>query len=194
MLIPRRTFLKTALAVTAASAADLRAAPTDAAGREFYELRAYRLKTGGTPDLLDGYLEKALVPALDQRGLKNVGVFSEVDVDKRAGTTTPKADTPVWVLIAHPTLESFVGVSGDLNADPAVQTAGASYLDVPKASPAFDRIDAWLYRAFQGMPQSEVPAFSKARTPTRFFEMRDYESHGEKAALNKMAMFNAGEI
>ena len=65
---------------------------------------------------------------------------------------------------------------------------------LPKASPAFDRIDSWLLRAFAGMPNHELPSFSKSRTPTRVFEMRDYESHSELKALSKMAMFNEGEI
>jgi NIPSNAP len=196
MQLPRRQFMKAALAATAASAVDLRAAPaaTGESAREIYELRAYRLKPGAPPDLLDAYLEKAFLPALDRRGVKNVGAFSEVDVDKKAATMKPKENAPVWVLIAHPTFDSFVSGSSDLNADPSVQAAGAAYLDVPKASPVFDRIDVWLYRAFKGMPQMELPEFSKARTPSRFFEMRDYQSHGEKAALNKMAMFDNGEI
>jgi hypothetical protein len=193
----RRTFLKTSLAATAATAisrSPLAAAEASTAGREYYELRAYRLKSGATAAALDAYLEKAFVPALDRRGVKNVGVFTEVEVDKRAVTSKPKADTPVWVLIPHASLEAFAGIAADLNADPAVQAAGADYLTVPKATPAFDRVDTWLYRAFAGMPRMEVPAFSKTRTPTRIFEMRDYESHSEKAALSKMAMFNNGEI
>jgi len=197
MISSRRTFLKTSLAATAATALarmPLAAAEKSAGGRDYFELRAYRLKAGATSAALEGYLEKALVPALDKRGVKNVGVFTEVAVDKKAVTSTPKADTPVWVLIPHSSLESFVSVSADLNADPAVQAAGADYLTVPKASPAFDRVDTWLYRAFAGMPQMAVPAFSKNRTATRIFEMRDYQSHSEKAALNKMAMFNNGEI
>ena len=194
----RRTFLKTSL-VTSASVALTSVAPAAAAatprpGREYYELRSYRLKAGASRAPIEGYIEKALLPALDKRGVKNVGVFTEVDVNKNAGTSTPKADTPVWVLIPHPTLESFVSVSADINQDPAVQKAGADYLKVPKASPAFDRIDSWLLLAFKGMPQLELPAFSKRKTPTRIFEMRDYESHSELMALSKMAMFDNGEI
>lgn len=194
----RRTFLKSSL-VASASAAFASVAPGAAAagargGRECYELRSYRLKPGASRAPLEGYLEKALLPALDQRGVKNVGVFTEIEVNKKDTTSTPKADTPVWVLIPHATLESFVTVAAELNQDPAVQKAGAAYLKVPKADPAFDRIDSWLLLAFKGMPQLQVPAFSKRRTPTRVFELRDYESHSELAALSKMAMFNAGEI
>jgi hypothetical protein len=44
------------------------------------------------------------------------------------------------------------------------------------------------------MPKLAVPAFSKNKTPSRIFELRDYESHSEERAINKMAMFNDGEI
>ena len=196
----RRDFLKTSLAATATTAALAAGVNVSAAekpsmpARDYYELRSYRLKPGASAALLDGYLEKALIPALNKRGLMNVGVFTEVDVNKTAVTSTPKPDSPVWVLITHPTLESFASVTADLNSDAAVQAAGAPYLQVKKATPAFDRLDTWLLRAFAGMPRMELAAFSKNKTPTRIFELRDYESHSEAAALSKMAMFNEGEI
>lgn len=196
MKLQRRDFLKTTLAASASAAlaAPLHAAGSyAAAGREYYDLRAYRLKPGASSTLLDAYLEQALLPALAKRGIKNVGAFTELDVNKPAGTSTPKADSPVWVLIPHATIDSFVGVNAELNADAAVQRAGAAYLGVPKLTPAFERIDSWLLLAFKGMPRHEVPAFSKNKTATRVFEMRDYESHSEQKALNKMAMFDEGE-
>lgn len=195
MRTSRRQFVTTTLAASAAAAAssaDLRAQKP--AAREYYELRAYRLKAGAPTTALDAYFEKALLPALAKRGITAAGVFSELEVDKQAQTSTAKPDTPTWVWIPHATLESFVGVSADLNADPAVQKAGADYLQAPKATPAFDRIDTWLYRAFAGHPAMTVPDFAKKRLPTRVFEMRDYESHSEAKALAKMAMFNEGEI
>jgi hypothetical protein len=198
MKIQRRDFLKTTLVASATAAVATRvqaaSSSSSASGSEYYELRSYRLKSGATHDTIDRYLEKALVPALDKRGIKDVGVFTELEVDKKAGSSKPKADSPIWVLIPHASLQSFADVGMSLNADPAVVKAGAGYLDVPKASPAFERIDSWLYVAFTGMPKHEVPAFSKKKVPTRVFEMRDYESHSEARALNKIAMFNAGEI
>ncbi|MSU23631.1 MAG: twin-arginine translocation signal domain-containing protein [Opitutus sp.] len=193
----RRTFLKTSLAASAAAtlgSVKLSAAEKSAAAREYYELRSYRLKPGKSAEALDRYLAKALIPALNARGVPAVGVFTELDVDKPAATSTPKADSPVWVLIPHASLESFVSVSAALNTDATVQQAGADYLNAPKASPAFDRVDTWLYVAFTGFPKLAVPAFSQRRVPTRVFELRDYESHSELKALNKIAMFNAGEI
>jgi hypothetical protein len=196
MNMKRRSFLKTSLAVsasaTAAVASRVSAAPA-AGAREYYELRSYRLKPGAPRALLESYLEKALLPALDQRGIKHTGVFTELDVNKNAGTSTAKPDTPVWVLIPHANLDSFARVSADLNNDPAVLKAGTDYLQVKKATPAFDRLDTWLLLAFKSMPKMEVPAFVRSRVPTRVFEMRDYESHSEVKALIKMAMFDEGE-
>jgi hypothetical protein len=195
----RRDFLKTTLAAsatTAALAAGVKASAAEKSPvttpRDFYELRSYRLKPGASSALLDGYLADALIPALHARGLASVGVFTEVDVDKKAVTSTPKADSPIWVLITHPTLESFVSVAADLNTDATVQSAGAAYLKAPKATPAFDRLDTWLLRAFTAQPTLAVPSFNKS--PTRIYELRDYESHSEERALSKMAMFNSGEI
>jgi len=201
MSLPRRTFLKTTLAVSASAAlASKLAAGESEQSRDFYELRSYRLhadtrlKTDADPALLDGYLAHALIPALAKRSVGPVGVFTEIDVNKETATASPKADSPVWVLIPHKTLASFVDVSGDINTDPAVVEAGADYLRAPKAHPAFERIDSWLLRAFAGMPRLKLPVFSRDQAPGRVFELRDYESHGELKALNKMAMFNDAEI
>jgi len=186
----RREFLKTSLAVSATAA--LSGAPASALeagaaapGRDYYELRAYRLKAGAPHALLDAYLEKALIPALNARGIAAVGVFTEPEA---------KDGAAVWVLIPHASLDSVAGVTASLNADPAVQAAGAEYLRSPTAAqPAFDRIDSWLMLAFAGLPRLAVPALARDGKP-RIFEMRTYESFSELKALKKVDMFNAGEI
>jgi hypothetical protein len=201
----RRNFLKSSLAASATAALatgiSARAAQTSpsAAARDYYELRAYRLKPDTSSAVLENYLEKALIPALNARGLANVGVFTEVEVDKKAVTAKPTIGTPtapvaIWVLITHPSLESFTQISTELNTDATVQAAAPEFFRTPKANPAYDRVDTWLLRAFAGMPKLAVPAFSKNKTPSRIFELRDYESHSEERALSKMAMFNDGEI
>jgi hypothetical protein len=201
----RRNFLKSSLAASATAALatgiSARAAQTSpsAAARDYYELRAYRLKPDTSSAVLENYLEKALIPALNARGLANVGVFTEVEVDKKAVTAKPKIGTPtapvaIWMLITHPSLESFTQISAELNTDATVQAAAPEFFRTPKSNPACDRVDTWLLRAFAGMPKLAVPAFSKNKTPSRIFELRDYESHSEERALSKMAMFNDGEI
>tara|TARA_B110000305_G_scaffold90349_1_gene101894 strand:+ start:1041 stop:1892 length:852 start_codon:yes stop_codon:yes gene_type:complete len=200
--LPRRQFIKTSLAASAAVTATLGSklsAATETGKQEFYELRCYhlkadsRLKTNGKADLLDTYLEKAYLPALERRGIHGTGVFSELVVDKKAMTSEPMVDSPVWTLTRYASLNDYVGVSAEINADPMVRKTGAEYLDVPKKTPAFERIDSWLLRAFASMPMMEQPEFSRRRVPSRVFEMRDYESHSEAKALVKMAMFNEGE-
>jgi NIPSNAP/TAT (twin-arginine translocation) pathway signal sequence len=186
----RRDFLKTSLAASATAAlaampASARAADAPAAGGQYLELRAYRLRAGASHALLDSYLEKALIPALNARGIEAVGVFTEPEA---------KDGPAVWVLIPHPSLESVGNVDATLNTDPAVLAAGADYLSSPtKADPAFDRLDSWLLLPFSGMPRLAVPALAREGKP-RVFEMRTYESFSELKALKKVAMFNAGEI
>ena len=74
----RREFLATSVAVPAiAGLGGVR--PAAAAGRESYELRAYRLQGDASRALLDGYLERAAIPALNRIGLTPVGAFSEME-------------------------------------------------------------------------------------------------------------------
>jgi hypothetical protein len=159
------------------------AAPANAP-REYYEWRAYRLKAGTDHAMLDSYLEKALIPALNRLGSKPIGVFTEID---------PKEDPAVFVLIPHPSIDAFVESGSKLVADAEHQKAGADYLNVSKKNPAFARIDSWLLHAFTGMPKIELPSYCQERKP-RIFEARTYESHSEMKAQKKVDMFNNGEI
>jgi len=188
MSTPRRNFIKTSLAVSAAavlpSSALSAAAAATSGKREFYELRAYRMKTGASDASLHTYLEKAFIPACNRQGSANVGVFTE---------NAPKDGPTVWMLIPHASLNGLVATQSLIESDPALKQAGTAYLLTPKATPAFDRIDSWLLHAFTGMPVMELPSYSKARLP-RLFELRMYESYSEVKALKKIAMFNDGEI
>ncbi len=195
MKLHRREFVKTALTAAAVSALPTgksAAAETMAAdqgaretARDYYELRAYRLKAGAPAASLEHYLEHALIPALNARGVAAVGVFTEPEA---------KDGPAVWVLIPHATIESVANVTASLNADPAVSAAAGEYFTAAtKAAPAFDRIDSWLLLAFAGLPRFAVPVL-KREGKARIFEMRTYESYSEAKALNKVAMFNAGEI
>ncbi len=183
----RREFLRNAALASAATTLSGRTAlaAEAAPARDYLELRAYRLKPGAPHTLLDGYLEKALIPALNKRRIRAVGVFTEPDAP----------DGPaVWVLIPHASLESMHAVTASINTDAAVLAAGADYLRGPnKNNPAFDRIDSWLHLSFAGLPRLEVPALARSNS-ARVFEMRIYESFSELTALKKIDMFNAGEI
>jgi hypothetical protein len=185
----RRDFLKTSVAVSALAGISPvsltgMAAESTPAGREYYELRVYRLKNAADRGLLDGYLEKAAIPALNRLGIKPVGVFSEIE---------PKEGPGVYMLIPYPSLESFATTGARLNADTEHQKAGAEYLQTPKTNPGFVRIDSWLMLAFAGQPRLKLPSYCQEKK-ARIFELRTYESHSEVKAQNKVDMFNAGEI
>lgn len=186
----RREFLTTTIAASTlaglgtASLPASAAEPAGAGNREYYELRVYRLKAGANHDLLDAYVEKAAIPALNRLGVKPVGVFTEID---------PKDGPALYVLRTFPSLEVFAAATARLSADPEYQKAGAEYLSSPKSNPAFDRIDSWLMLAFAGLPKLELPSYCKEKKP-RIFELRTYESHSEFKALKKVEMFNSGEI
>lgn len=186
----RRNFLKTSLAVSALAGLNqtsmtAAAAESGASSRqEYYELRAYRIKSGSDHALLDGFLEKAALPAYNRLGLKPVGVFTEME---------PKDPVSVYVLLPHPSFRSFAAASARINADPEYLKAGSEYLQTPKSNPGFQRIDSWLLLAFAGMPKLELPPYCKEKKP-RIFELRTYESYSELKAIKKVDMFNAGEI
>jgi hypothetical protein len=185
----RREFLKTSLAASVLTGlgpvgiGSAAAQPAGGAAQEYYELRAYRFKEGAGHELLDGYLEKAAIPGLNRLGLKPIGVFTDLE---------PKGAS-VYVLIPYPSLESFATAASRLNADTEYRQAGAAYLETPKSSPAFERIDSWLMLAFAGQPKLNLAPYSVAKQP-RVFELRSYQSHSEIKALKKVEMFNSGEI
>jgi hypothetical protein len=196
----RREFIKTSVAAStfiglscAATTARAASGQSDAKTQEYYELRAYRLKSGAKPDLLDAYLGKAVIPGLNRLGIKPVGVFVQQERTEAQAPTEVRDPSVVLVLISYPSMATFATAGARLNADPEFQSAGADYLQSPKTNPAFERIDSWLMLAFAGMPKVELPAYCREKKP-RMFEIRTYESYSELKALKKVEMFNAGEI
>ena len=81
----RRQFIKSSVAASTFAAVALERLNSTAAERasmanqEYYELRAYRLKSGGNHELLDTYLEEAAIPGLNKLGIKPVGVFAQME-------------------------------------------------------------------------------------------------------------------
>jgi hypothetical protein len=119
---------------------------------------------------------------LNRAGVSKVGAFTVV-----YGQNAPT----LLLVLAHDTLDSVVTLRDRLAADAAYGSAGAAILDAPMADPAFIRVESTLLRAFAAMPKVEGPASTAG---PRIVELRTYESHSDRAALNKLAMFNAGEV
>ena len=180
----RRAFLKTSSLAGAAvlSGGSSLASMAAPAGREFYELRVYEMPTGNRKAALNGYLEKAAIPAWNRLGISPVGVFTVVS---GANALT------LYVLIPYPDLDAFLAAPEKLAADAEYRKAGADYLAASIDNPAYTRYESRLLRAFANVPRVRVPAETAEKKP-RLFELRIYESHSETAAVKKIEMFNEG--
>ena len=149
--------------------------------QEWYEWRVYTLKNETQQKLVEDYFEQALIPAMNRQGSRNIGLFKELK---------PEAQTRLFAIIPYNDINGYLEAETKLAKDAAYQTAAAPYLTAPSTSPAYDRIQSSLLKAFDGMPVLEVPD-----KKDRIFELRRYESASESAGKKKIEMFNqAGEI
>jgi hypothetical protein len=178
----RRHWLVGAGGAVAAGLGTVRAGEGGTADGEYYELRSYELRIGDQKTALDGFLRDAAVPAWNRQGIKPVGVF-----ETSGGPVMPR----VHVLLAHPGLGSLAASAGRLDDDAEFQKAAAAWLGRPATAPGYVRFESTLLQAFPNVPRIEVPDTSKPR----IFELRTYESHGERAHALKMEMFTSlGEL
>ena len=179
----RRNFLAAA-AVASVSPLSRLEALGQPAPRQFFELRRYHLLPGAKQRAFTAFVGSAAIPAMNRAGVGQVGAFTVV-----YGENAPS----LLLVLVHPTLDSVVTLRERLASDAAYTSAGAAILDAPLSDPAFVRAESTVLRAFEAMPTLEPSAGAGTTTP-RIFELRTYESHSERAALNKLAMFNAGEV
>lgn len=187
----RRTFVKSALAATSLAGLNQLLPSAARAGddissdkSQYYELRLYRIKSPQQQKLVDDFWRDAAIPAYNRAGIKPVGAFVELD--------KPEVKT-IYILIPYNSLEAFAALPARLAADAGYQSAGAPYLNAPKSEPAYDRMESSLTIAFEGMRKLQVPPSVEGNKPW-IFEMRTYESHSEPKGVNKVEMFNAGEV
>ena len=171
-----------AIIVTTSSTGRLVAA--DAAQPQYYELRVYTTKSEAQQKIINDYWQKAAVPAYNRLGIPTVGVFTELQ------------DSPtnkVYVLIPFETSGAYAAILGQLANDSVYQAAAADYLNPLKSDPAYVRFESSLLVAFDGMKKLAVPASAADHKPW-IFELRTYLSHSESKGVNKVKMFNSGEI
>jgi hypothetical protein len=183
VLVDRREFLAaTGAAAVAPNAVIDRHAQS--ATRQYIELRRYHLLPGPKQRAFIAFVGDVAIPAMNRAGVNRVGAFTVV-----YGENAPS----LLLVLAHQTLDTVVSLRERLAGDTEYARAGAAILDAPLSDPAFVRVESSLLRAFEAMPA--VEPIAAASTPTaRICELRTYESHSDRAALNKLKMFNAGEI
>ncbi len=184
----RRQFLTSSLAGTALSLEAGRNAlaqdKSNSAGREYYELRKYRLESGQQTKLTHDYLEQAFIPALNRLGISPVGVFN-LDI----GPETPT----LYVLLPGPSAETLVTAELHLARDEQFLKTAAPFWNAPAKEPAFVRAESSLMIAFEGHPRLTVPPVT-AQKGKRVFQLRTYESPSNQDHVRKVEMFHNGEF
>jgi hypothetical protein len=183
----RREFLAATAATAAAVAAPvagLDAFSQQSAPRQYVELRRYHLLPGAKARAFTTFIGDVAVPAMNRAGVSRVGAFTVM-----YGENAPS----LILVLPHTTLESMMTMRERIGADAEYARAGASILGAPLSDPTFVRSESSLLRTIVAMPGVEPGAGAGTATP-RIVELRTYESHSARAAQNKLAMFNAGEI
>jgi hypothetical protein len=180
----RRNFLKASAALALTVGTNITFAHAADSSQEHYEIRTYKVTSAAKKEILNKYLENALIPALGRMGINKIGVFTNRD---------DVEDHSVYMLIPYSKLETFVGVTPALEADKTYQNAANEYYSVPMDDPIYSRINSKFFKAFIGMPTLDVPMQAASKAP-RIFELRTYEGHNEEKSTLKIEMFNIGEI
>jgi len=180
-----RTFLSFAMSLVAGVAVignPFRAAAADADKNQFYEVRIYTTTSDAQRQRVNDYWQNAAIPAYNRMGIQPVGVFTEPE---------DSATNSIYVLIPCDSMEVFTAIPAKLAADADYQKAAAEFLSAPKANPAYERFESSLLVAFDGMKHISIPPADKK---PNVFELRTYKSSSEEKGLNKIKMFESGEI
>lgn len=152
--------------------------------REFYLIRLYHFDEATQQKTTEEYLEKAWLPAMHRKGIKQIGVFTPTGND----TAVKKK---LYLFIPLSSLNDVYRLDDELLKDEQYLSAGATYIQTTHDKPSYNRIETFLLRAFSDMPKMEKPVLSGPVTD-RVYELRSYEGATEKLYRKKVEMFNKG--
>jgi hypothetical protein len=177
----RRKFVGASMLTAASIAAQSAIASNTQAGKkEFYEWREYEIKWGSSQAALHQYLEKALIPALNKNGVKQVGAFRELS----------KSEPPkIYLLIPYPSFEEYTSIREKVKKDAGFIENSQAYDKITPDKAVYTRVNTSLMIAFDGMPIMRKPPDGQ-----RIFELRTYEGYNEDAVKRKIKMFNDEEF
>ncbi|WP_411273817.1 NIPSNAP family protein [Daejeonella sp.] len=150
----------------------------------FYEIKVYHFENASQEELIDDYLKNAFLPAMNRKGIQNVGVFKPVN-------NTLSEDKRIYVLVPFKSTKQFTDMSEQLAKDAMYNENGKAYLDASYNKAPYKRMESIFIKAFSLMPNMEVPAL-KNELSKRVYELRSYEGPTEKMYTRKVEMFNTG--
>jgi hypothetical protein len=157
-------------------------AVADADKPQYYELRVYTTQSTEQQQRVNDYWQAAAIPAYNRIGIQPVGVFTEQE---------DSATNKIYVLIPCDSVDIFAAIPAKLAADVEYRKAAAEFLNASKINVAYERFESSLLVAFDGMKHICVPPPDKK---PNIFELRTYKSPSEEKGLNKIKMFESGEI
>lgn len=177
----RRNFLKGSALIagaTVAGQATANVTPPDLE-KEIYEWRVYHFKNGGQKSKVDGFYRDALIPAMNEYGVK-VGAFGEY------GQTDPPT---VYYLLVYKSMADYHRIKKALWTNETFLKQAKNYFDATAPNAVYTRFETYLLEAFDAIPQLRQPDKSRS-----LFELRTYESNNEQAGQRKIKMFNEEEL
>ncbi len=151
--------------------------------REYYQIRIYHLKTDAQLATVETYLEKALLPAFHEAGVKNVGVFKPALIDT--------AEQRIYILIPYRSINDIAATDEKIQKILQSSSSAQAYRDATFENPPYQRMEVILLKAFKLHPKLTTPSLNGPRAE-RIYELRSYEGHTEKISQNKIHMFNEG--
>ena len=149
---------------------------------EYYELRVYRIDSLEKQKVVSGFLENALLPALNRMGIDRIGVFTLQE---------PGDDFSIFTLIPYPTLDHMTRLSDVLDQDADYQQAASEYFAASIDDPAYGRIESKLMKAFDSIPVMELPK-QTATGDTRIFELANLREPSRERGLPEGADVRRG--
>ncbi|MEP6466595.1 MAG: NIPSNAP family protein [Parafilimonas sp.] len=150
-----------------------------------YEITVYHFKDAQQEITLDTYLQTAYLPAL-HRQQKKIGVFKPIAND----TATDKL---IYVIVAYTSFDEIQALQAALTIDATYNEAGKAYLTASYQNPPYTRTEKIILKAFATSPTMNLPKLTGDKKD-HVYELRSYESPTENYHLNKVKMFNSGEI
>ena len=157
---------------------------SNAESHQFYQLKIYSFNTLEQVQGADDYFKQAFIPAVNNLGIANVGVFKPTSIATDSIKKT-------YVLIPFSSIDEFVALEEKLEKSQSHNTNGSSFLNAPHNKPAFSRYESTLIRSFDDFPVLKTPKLNGERS-NRIYELRSYEGPSDKYYKTKVDMFNAG--
>lgn len=154
--------------------------------QQIFQIKTYHLDGPDQENKVDTYLEEAYIPALHRADIKPVGVFKPIDQD----TTS---DRRIYVLIPYDSIDRLTTLPVKLEQDEQYLEDGSSYINAPHDDPPYSYIESVILKAFSEAPQIMSPDLTSPKSQ-RIYELRSYGAPTEAINLNKVEMFNAGEV